>query len=263
MAYEALTYEKRDRAAWLTLNRPEALNALNGQLLDELTRALDEIEADPEVWVAVITGAGRAFCAGADLKHVLGILQGDDREATRRFFTGAYNTFRRVGAFEKPLIAAVNGIAAAGGLEIILACDLVFAAESAKIGDAHANYGLLPGGGSSIRLPRKIGQTRARQLLYTGEFVEARTLKEWGLLNDVVADDQLIATVEAAVAKMLAKSPLVLRRMKKLVDDGLDAPLDTALRLEPMAWEGHATAADLQEGLDAFVNKRTPDYKGR
>lgn len=263
MAYETLTYEKRGRACWITLNRPDALNAISQQVMDDLSAALDAAEADEDVWAAVLTGAGRAFCAGADLKDVLGILTGDDAEAIRSFMNNAYRMFRRVAQFEKPLIAAVNGIAAAGGLELILGCDLVIAAESAQIGDAHANYGLVPGGGSSIRLPRKIGPTRARQLLYTGEFLPARTLMDWGLVNEVVPDGELTNAVNAMLEKMLAKSPVVLRRMKRLVDDGLDSPLDPALRLEMMAWEAHSTSEDLKEGLNAFSEKRTPAYSGR
>ena len=263
MAYETLTYEKRGRACWITLNRPDALNAISQQVMDDLWAALDAAEADEDVWAAVLTGAGRAFCAGADLKDVLGILTGDDAEAIRSFMNNAYRMFRRVAQFEKPLVAAVNGIAAAGGLELILGCDLVIAAESAKIGDAHANYGLVPGGGSSIRLPRKIGPTRARQLLYTGEFLPAQTLMDWGLVNQVVPDGELTNAVNAMLEKMLAKSPVVLRRMKRLVDDGLDAPLDPALRLEMMAWEAHSTSEDLKEGLNAFSEKRTPAYTGR
>ncbi len=263
MAYETLTYEKRGRACWITLNRPDALNAISQQVMDDLWVALDAAEADEEVWAAVLTGAGRAFCAGADLKEVLGILGGDDAEAIRAFMNNAYRTFRRVAQFEKPLIAAVNGIAAAGGLELILGCDLVIAAEGAKIGDAHANYGLVPGGGSSIRLPRKIGPTRARQLLYTGEFLPAQTLMDWGLINEVVPDGELTNAVNATLEKMLAKSPVVLRRMKRLVDDGLDAPMDPALRLEMMAWEAHSQSEDLKEGLSAFSEKRTPAYTGR
>ncbi len=263
MTFDNLLYEIRDGGAWITLDRPEALNALNEGLIDDIGQALAEAEADPAARVLVLTGAGRAFCAGADLKYVLGILESDEGEAMRAFFRSASAFFARVAACEKPLIAAVNGIAAAGGMELILACDLVIAAEGARIGDAHANYGLIPGGGSSIRLARKIGPARAKYLLYTGELLPAATLAEWGLLNEVVSDAELVSAVEALVAKLAAKSPLVLRRMKRLADDGLDTPLETALRLEVAAWEGHVGAADLKEGLAAFKEKRPPAYSGR
>jgi len=261
--YTRILYETRDRAAWITLNRPDDLNAIDEALANELCAAIAVAERDDDVRVVVLTGAGRAFCAGADLKHVRGVLTGGDTETIRRFMGWARDAFARVAKCEKPLIAAVNGIAAAGGCELILACDLVIAAESARIGDAHANFGLLPGGGGAARLPRKIGPTRAKYLFFTGEFLPATTLRDWGLVNDVVPDGELMAAVEALVAKLTAKSPLVLRRMKTMVDDGLESTLDAALRLETTVWEGHATAADFAEGLAAFSEKRAPNYTGR
>ena len=263
MTYSRLIYETHDRAAWITLNRPDDLNCIDDMLAEELCAAVGEAEADDDVRVVVLTGAGRAFCAGADLKHVLGVLKSQDQEKIRRFMAFARETFARIARCEKPLIAAVNGIAAAGGCELILACDLVIAAEGATIADAHANYGLLPGGGGSARLPRKIGPARAKYLLLTGEFLPAATLRDWGLVNEVVPDAELMPAVTALVAKLTAKSPLVLRRMKALVDDGLDSSLEVALRSETQAWEGHAVAADFAEGLAAFTEKRTPEYTGR
>jgi enoyl-CoA hydratase/carnithine racemase len=263
MTYSRIIYETRDRAAWITLNRPDDLNCIDDKLLEELCAAVGEAERDDDVRVVVLTGAGRAFCAGADLKHVLGVLKSQDVEKIRGFMAFARDAFARIAQCEKPLIAAVNGIAAAGGCELILACDLVIAAESATIADAHANYGLLPGGGGSARLPRKIGPARAKYLLYTGAFLPAATLRDWGLVNEVVPDEELMPAVEALVAKLTAKSPLVLRRMKALVDDGLDSSLEVALRAETQIWEAHAVAADFAEGLAAFSEKRTPDYTGR
>ncbi len=258
MEFETLLYARQGRLARLTLNRPKALNALNNQLIDDLVAGLDAAEADADISVVVLTGAGRAFCAGADLKQVLGDVEKGDDDGLRPFMNRARDAFNRIAAFEKPLIAAVNGVTAAGGLELLLCCDLGVAAESAKIGDAHANYGLIPGGGSSIRLPRKIGPTRAKQLLYSGEFLPAATLADWGLLNAVVPDEQLMDEVERMSAAMTAKSPLVLRRMKQLVDEGLNAPEETALKLEGMLWEAHAQCQDLKEGLTAFSEKRQP-----
>ncbi len=258
-----LLYEVRDRTAWITLNRPDDLNCIDGDVARETALAVEAAEADDGVRALVFTGAGRAFCAGADLKYVLGILTGGDPEEIRRFMAEASALFTRIAECEKPVIAAVNGIAAAGGCELILACDLAIAVEGARIADAHANYGLLPGGGGAARLPRKIGPTRAKYLLYTGEFVAAETLRDWGLLNDVVPADELVGAVEALAAKITAKSPLVIRRMKHLVDDGLDSALAVALRAETKAWEAHAQAEDFKEGLTAFSEKRAPDYKGR
>jgi enoyl-CoA hydratase len=169
----------------------------------------------------------------------------------------------RLETFPRPVIAAVNGLALAGGLELVLCCDLVIAARSARIGDAHANFGLLPGGGSSVRLPRKIGLTRAKYLLYTGEFVPAADLVAWGLVNEVVDDSDLTAASDRLVAKLAVKSSLVLRRMKALVADGLEQPLDIALRGELLASEVHAFSHDMKEGLSAFEEKRKPVFLGR
>jgi enoyl-CoA hydratase/carnithine racemase len=151
----------------------------------------------------------------------------------------------------------------AGGIELVLCCDLVIAAESAKLGDAHANYGLIPGGGSSVRLPRKIGPNRAKYLMYTGEFLPAREFLAMGLVNEVVPDAELTSAVECVVEKLATKSPVGLARMKQLVDDGLNQPEETALRLELLAFDLHSTSEDMQEGLTAFEQKRTPQFKGR
>ena len=205
------------------------------------------------------TAPGRAFCAGADLKYVK--TQAGE-SGTSGFLDSVLSTMNRIDRFPKPVIAALNGITLAGGLELVLCCDLVLAARSAKIGDAHANYGLIPGGGGSVRLPRVIGPTRAKYLLFTGDFVDAADLVEAGLVNQVVDDDQLESVAQAVADKIATKSPLGLRRMKTLVDDGLQQPLDTALRLELLASEVHSHSADLHEGLAAFNEKRTPRFTG-
>ena len=261
MSFQALQYERRGGAVWLWLNRPEALNALSPVLIGELMEACERAETESGIAALVLSGRGRAFCAGADLKHILTAT--DDTEGLRRFVGTALKLMNRIEAFPLPTIAAVNGIAVAGGLELLLACDLVLAADSAMIGDAHVNYGLLPGGGSSIRLPRKIGPTRAKRLLFSGETIPAAEAQAIGLVNQVVPAGELERTVEALVARLAEKSPLTLRRMKRLVDDGLQASHDAALRLEMIAWEAHAHAEDLREGLAAFSQKRKPVYKGR
>ena len=261
MSYETIQYERRGDAVWLWLNRPDALNALSPTVMAELLQALECAEAEPDLRALVLGGRGRAFCAGADLKHFLGALESE--EGVRKFVTTALTVMNRLEAFPYPTIAAVNGIAVAGGIELVLACDLVIAAESAVLGDAHMNYGLLPGGGSSIRLPRKLGPTRAKYLLFTGESIPAAEALALGLVNKVVPAAELEASVEKLVARLAEKSPIALRRVKRLIDDGLEAPLDGALRLEMIAWEAHAHAEDLKEGLAAFSAKRKPVYKGR
>jgi enoyl-CoA hydratase len=262
MTEPAILAQTRDGAMWMTINRPAALNAITPEVVDGLGAALDRALADPDVRAVVLTGTGRAFCAGADLKYVRETTQGDEG-AVAAFLESVLALMGRLETFPRPVIAAVNGLALAGGLELVLCCDLVLAARSARLGDAHANFGLLPGGGSSVRLPRKIGPTRAKYLLFTGEFVPAERLVEAGLVNEVVDDAGLPAAVGALVAKLVPKSPLVLRRMKALVDDGLEQPSATALRLELLASEVHAHSHDMQEGLAAFEQKRAPRFLGR
>lgn len=252
----------RDGALWITLNRPDAMNALTPDVLSGINAALDDAQADAAVRAVVLTGSGRAFCAGADLKYVR--TQSDEGAgATDRFLRRVLDTMNRLEHFPMPVIAAVNGLALAGGLELVLCCDLVVAARSARLGDAHANYGLLPGGGASVRLPRKIGPTRAKYLLFTGEFVPAEELVAAGLVNLVVDDEQLAAATGSLASRIASKSPVGLRRMKQLVSDGLQQPVETALRLELLACEAHANSEDMKEGLAAFAAKRKPVFTGR
>lgn len=262
MGETSVIVEVRGGAVWATLNRPAALNSLTPGIVDGLHAALDRAENDPNIVAVVIAGNGRAFCAGADLKYVREQCGGDEA-AMSKFLESVLAVMRRVESFPRPVIAAVQGLALAGGLEIVLCCDLVIAARSAKLGDAHANFGLLPGGGGSVRLPRKIGPTRAKYLLYTGEFLPAEELAAWGLVNQVVEDAELSDAVERLVARLAEKSSLVLRRMKALVDDGLEQPLDVALRQELVASAVHGYSHDMREGLAAFEEKRKPRFLGR
>lgn len=262
-SYQTITYERREGAAWVTLNRPDALNAISPEMIDELEQAMDTAEADTDTRALVLTGAGRAFCAGADLRRIRGAQQNRTRGGVDGFLDNFNRMLNRLEALPLPVIAAVNGLALAGGLEIVLCCDLVTAGQSAKLGDAHANYGLVPGGGNSIRLPRKIGQTRALYLMFTGEFVPAADLVAAGLVNFVVPDDQLKSATDELVQKMTNKSPLGLARMKRLVLDGLEQPRESALRLEILTNDLQSRSEDMQEGLAAFAEKRKPNFIGR
>lgn len=264
MSFETIILDDDGDNARITLNRPEALNSISAEMIDDLNAALDGLEGRATFRALVITGTGRAFCTGADLKSARQRMQGQDAATVNStFLDGLRKVLLRIENFPAPVIAAVNGLALAGGIELVLACDLVVAVESAKLGDAHANYGLVPGGGSSVRLPRKIGPARAKYLIYTGEFLPARTLHEWGLVNEVAADDQLLDAVGEIVAKLSAKSPTGLRRMKRMIDDGLEQPLEPALRHELALNALHAYSEDRAEGLSAFEEKRKPQFKGR
>jgi enoyl-CoA hydratase/carnithine racemase len=257
-----VVYEHRGAAAWIRLNRPSALNSLNGPMVGALREAIEQARIDDSVRALVVTGNGRAFCAGGDLKAVRELADTDPR-GNQGFLLDVGGVLNSLESFPKPVIAAVNGLAMAGGLEIVLSCDLVVAVDTAPIGDAHSNYGLIPGGGASIRLPRRVGRSMASFLLFTGKALPAAQLVDCGLVNMAVPGDQLTATVDGLVASIAAKSPLGLARIKQLIMDGSDQPLPTGLRLELLASEAHAKSHDMAEGLAAFEEKRTPVFKGR
>ena len=251
----------RDAALWVTLDRPDALNSIDETVLGGLERAFDEAETDDAIRSVVIAANGRAFCAGADLTHVLSVSSGSD--ALHAFLERTGVVFDRIEAFPKPVIAAVHGMALAGGLELVLVCDLVVAARSAQFGDAHANYGLLPGAGGSVRLPRRVGRARAKALMFTGRPVPAAELAHTDLVTHLVDDAELEPTVSALTARIAETSPLGLRRMKRLVDDGLGMPVREALRAELDLVGEHTTSADFAEGLAAFQSRRRPLFTGR
>jgi enoyl-CoA hydratase len=259
-----LRVERRGQALWLTLNRPEAYNSLTVELIAALNAALTEAEQDPAIRVTVITGSGKAFCAGANLK-----MGSPDQtleefnEAGNAFVASALAFTQRLERSPKLVIAAINGVAVAGGLEITLACDLVYAVQGSRIGDAHANFGLVPGGGSTARLPAKVGINRANYLMYTGDILPAETLFEWGLVNKVVPQGELITSVDELVENLCAKSPIGLSRMKQLMRDSQDMALDAALQSEHNMLRLHGYSFDRKEGLDAFAEKRTPQFIGR
>lgn len=263
MEFVDLTYEKRGAGAWLTLNRPEQLNSLSKLMLDEAFAALDMAESDPDVKAVVFAAAGRAFCAGADLKFVNDLTPEERDRETNKFVARASQMMDRIEACSKPVIAAVNGVATAGGMELVLCCDIVFAAKSARLGDGHSNFGLLPGAGGSARLPRKVGLNQANYLFFTGELLKAEEFLATGLVNRVVEDSELVPEVEALVTTLSCKSPLGMARMKAMALQSLDVPLAASVDYEQVLSQLHVTSFDRNEGLNAFVDKRKPAFKGR
>jgi enoyl-CoA hydratase len=254
--------ERRGAGAWLRLNRPESMNTITPAMTGALADHLDRVRDDTEVRALVITGIGRAFCAGGDLTAARALTEMEP-PGGQQFLADFGAVLNSLQEFPKPVIAAVNGLTMAGGLELVLACDLVVAVASAPIGDGHANYGLIPGGGGSIRLPRRVGRSMAAWLLFTGGTLPARDLVACGLVNVVTESDELTATVDKVVASIATKSALGLARMKRLMIDGLDQPLSAGVRMELLASEAHAMSYDMAEGLAAFEAKRPPRFLGR
>lgn len=220
-----LLVERADGVATVTLNRPEALNALNGELREALAKTFAELSGDEEVRVAILTGAGRAFTAGIDLKE-MGSARPSDAGAAD------YGMLDAIAGFPGPLIGAVNGHAITGGFELALACDLLIASENAVFADTHARVGLVPGWGLSQRLPRIIGIGRAKELSFTGNFLSAEQAERWGLVNRVVPAEELLPTCRALARDMLSCEPTTLVRYKRAIDRGYALGFGEAMELE-------------------------------
>jgi len=261
MSSEVLILEKFDAVARLTLNRPKAMNSLNGEMLDALGQAVSEFAADDSVRVLVITGAAPGFCAGADLKEVVAGMKAAPGEGD--FLDRASQVFAKLAAFPKPVIAALNGVTMAGGLELALCADILIAAESAQIGDAHANFGVYPGAGGAAVLPRVMPLHSALYLLFTGKTLSAAEMKSLGLVAEVHADEALAEAALKLAAGIAKKSPSALRRMKEVARASADKTRADALLHEQVMLRQHLRSADLHEGLTAFAEKRAPVFTGR
>ncbi|HYI84634.1 MAG TPA: enoyl-CoA hydratase [Acetobacteraceae bacterium] len=236
--------------AVLTLNRPEAMNALSAALRQTLAEAIAELAAEPSIRVLVLTGAGRAFCAGLDLKE-LGAAGGAPALAG-----AAADPVAAMAGFAGPVIAAVNGAAVTGGFELALACDVILASEEARFADTHARVGVLPGWGLSQRLPRLIGPGRAKELSLTGNFLGARQAEAWGLVNRVLPAGQLLPAARALARDMLSALPDMLPAMKRLIDDGYALPFAAAMALERERSQAHrarVTGEAVAGRVDAVV----------
>ena len=259
MSDEPLLFERLGAVARITLNRPRAMNAINSALVDRLDKALGAVAADDALRVLVLTGTGPAFCAGADLKDALNPPEAGEDE----FVTRAGNAMKRLASLQKPVIAALNGLTMAGGLELAMCADIVIASEDAKIGDAHSNFGVYPGGGGAAILPRVVPLHSALYLLYTGKSLPAQRWHEFGFVSELHPPAALADAALALANALAAKSPSALRRMKEVARASGDKSRADALLHEQVMLREHLLSADLQEGLRAFVEKRAPRFSGR
>lgn len=254
----------RDRVALVRLNRPEQLNPIDWDTIHELAARIDEIEANEAVRCVLITGNGRAFSAGGDLKSYTKLQR--DPVAFPQFVSDLHHTFGRFRSLRVPVVALVNGVTAAGGLELILNCDFTLVAASARIGDGHLNFGQMGGGGVLTLLPRVIGKSRAAELIFSGEFLSAERAVEWGLASRVVADDALLDEGLAFARRVAEKSPLAIANAKHVMNTlwADNGSVEASLRFELERDAFYClTSHDAPEGLQAFSEKRKPRFKGR
>ncbi len=264
MAYEVLKFEVKDAIAYLTMNRPEALNALNRKMTQEIILACEEISSREDIRVAIITGAGaKAFSAGLDLKEraaeEVSLVQ--RRQARLAPKIAAHH--QAVASLRKPAIAAVNGYAVGGGLEIALACDIRIGSTNAKLGLTEVRRGMIPGAGGTQRLPRVVGKAKALEMVLTGRVIEADEALRIGLLSRVVEPEALIPTGEAIAREILEGAPQALQFVKEAVNRGMEMSLEDGIRLEVDLSTMLRTTEDCSEGPRAFAEKRKPVWKGR
>lgn len=251
--------EREDGYVTLVFNSPDRMNPLDVDVLRELNVLVPQLAAEPGVRAIVFTGSGRAFSAGGDLEKYLTLFRRPDE--FRAFMESFYTLFEFMEASDKIYIAAINGVCVAGGIELLLACDLVIADENARIADGHVNFCQLPGAGSSVRAWRSIGAIRAKHLLLTGDFLTAGEALAVGLVGEVTPAGELAAGVRALVGKLKAKSPVAIGGMKALLNEAVRSDVDRALRNEISFVHRYATTeADPIEGLLAFKEKREPRY---
>ena len=257
--YETLLVEQRQQVIYVTLNRPGALNALNTTLRRDLKQCFTDLQADPDLRVVVITGAGRAFCAGADIKEwrePTSIVE--DREDRVRL-----NFWRVMSCCEVPIIAAINGYALGGGCELAMCCDIRIASDQAQMGLTEVTLGIIPGGGGTQRLPRLVGQGKALELILTGRRIDAPEALRLGLVEQVVPHDQLKAAVEALAQTIVSRAPLAVKYAKEAIVRGRELPLSEGLKVEAELYTLLRTTEDRMEGARAFQEKRPPQFKGR
>jgi len=260
LSYENLILDKENEIAILYINRPKYLNALNAQTLEELSRAIDEVQRDPAIKVLIITGAGdKAFAAGADINFMLPL-----SPAEGRYFSDmGEKVFRKLELMEKPVIAAVIGFALGGGCELAMACDIRLAAENAIFGQPEVGLGIIPGFGGTQRLPRLVGEGRAKELTFTADNISAEEAYRIGLVNHVYPAAELMPQAKKMASRIAARAPMAVGYAKFAIGKGLQVDIDTAMSIESDMFGLCCATEDKNEGLGAFVEKRKPQFKNR
>lgn len=260
MTYENLLIASENQITTVTINRPQALNALNQQTLIELQSAFNSFADNDEIQVVIITGSGnKAFAAGADIAA----MQPLNALEARRFAKFGHQVMQKIEACPKPVIAAVNGFALGGGCELALVCDIRIAAENARFGQPEVNLGIIPGFGGTQRLARLVGKGRAMELIMTGDMIDANEAYRIGLANKIVTTDQLQETAIKMATSIISKGPYSVKLAKQAVRNGLELDLDRANQYETELFSLCFTTADQKEGMQAFLEKRPAQFKGK
>jgi enoyl-CoA hydratase len=258
MSYQTLNFEEKDAVAIITFNRPQSLNALSKALLDEFVQALDLIATSPAVRVLILTGAGpKAFIAGADIREIAKC----DAIGGKGFARHGQSVMAQLEALPVPVIAAVNGYALGGGLEVALACDFIYASQSAMFGLPEINLGIIPGFGGTQRLTRLVGKQRAKEMIFTGRHLSAQEALDFGLVNKICAPEELMEAVYQTAQEIAAKGAVALMGAKQAIDQGADLDLANACNLEANAFALCLASEDAGEGTNAFLEKRKPEFK--
>jgi enoyl-CoA hydratase len=260
MNFQNIVFKVEDRKALIAINRPDVLNALNAQTMDELESAIEAIENDESTGVVVVTGVGeKAFVAGADINE-LQILDGPNGKG---FAQRGQNIFKRLEDLSKPVIAAINGYALGGGCELALACHIRIASENASLGQPEVNLGVIPGYGGTQRLPRVVGSSMALQMILTGQVIDANEAFRIGLVNRVVPPDELIPTVDKLAQTILSRGPVAVRQALYAVKYGTQVSLSEGLDIEANLFGDVCNTEDKTEGTTAFLEKRKPEFKNK
>ena len=258
MAYEMILYAKEDGIATITLNRPENLNAVNVAMRNEIIEAVKDADRDHEIRALIITGGTKVFCAGADIKDPPTPKTLWDKISTRR----NYSYFTIIEDMGKPVIAAIAGYCLGGGLELACSCDIRIAAENAKIGDAHSRIGLIGGAGATQKLPRLIGVAKAKEMIFSGEPIDAVEAERIGLVNKVVPTDLLMEEAKKLAELYKARPPILLKLVKLAINNGVQMSMVQAIDYEALCSTIQSITEDAKEGTRAFIEKRKPVFKG-
>ena len=259
MSDDVVLVDRKNRVGIITLNRPKLFNCLSMATHQGINSALDELEADENICCVLIKAEGKHFCTGADLQEVSDFR--GDAKIINNFLQTGLDTFRRLENSALPVVLAHQGLALAGGLELLMSADITFSAQSAQLGDQHAQFGLVPGWGGSQRLPRLIGRRRAMDLFYSARWISSQQALDWGLVNYVVPDEDLLEAALNYCHELSQRSSSGLATMKELVNRGLELSLDASMQLE-LDMAGPALASeDVIEGTTAFLEKRQPNFK--